>query len=174
MESRLFYRLRQFWKSISANKNHIPDATLSTCLSPAQIVLFRQMQPSEQMHAFQVYQKLSATGWGDRDLLAAALLHDVGKILYPLSSMDRVVIVLGKRLFPKKISSWAGGVPSGWRRPFVIGKYHSEWGAELAKKANTSARAVELIRRHQDSPSDYPKSDTDKNLAALQAADDEN
>jgi hypothetical protein len=174
MESRLVYRVRQFWKTITATNNRIPDSTLSTCLTPTQIVLFRRMQPSEQLHAYQVYQKLVATGWEDRDLLSAALLHDVGKILYPLSPLDRVIIVLGKWLFPRRVPSWAGGTPSGLRRPFVVASNHPEWGAELAKKAHTSALTVEFILRHQDSPTNFPKSDTDKYLSALQAADNEN
>lgn len=174
MESRLFYRVHQFWKSINAKISRIPDATLSTCLSPTQIALFRRMQPSEQLHAFQVYQNLAESGWEDRDLLSAALLHDVGKILYPLSSMDRVVIVLGKWLFPRKVPTWSVGSPSGLRRPFVVASNHPEWGAELAKHAHASARTVEYIRRHQDSPSDLSKTDPDKYLSALQAADNEN
>ena len=71
-------------------------------LTPAQLSLFRQMQPSEQVHAYQIFKHLETAGQTNPDLLAAALLHDVGKILYPLSIFDRVIIVLGKRLFPER------------------------------------------------------------------------
>jgi hypothetical protein len=126
------------------------------------------MQPSEQVHAYQVFQHLKAAGHSDSDLLVAALLHDVGKILYPLSIFDRVVIALGKRLFLRAARRWGGGTPRGLRRPFVVAVNHAAWGADLAAQAGASSRTVGLIRCHQDSPPlDDPL------LAALQAADDE-
>jgi hypothetical protein len=95
-------------------------------------------------------------------------LHDVGKILNPLSIFDRVVIISGKRLFPRAARRWGGGTPCGLRRPFVVAVNHAAWGAELAAQAGASSRIVDLIRCHQDSPPlDDPL------LAALQAADDE-
>lgn len=174
MESRLVYRAHQFWRSITASQNCIPDSALSSCLSPSQIALFRRKQASEQLHAYRVYQKLITAGWENWDLLSAALLHDVGKILHPLSPVDRVIIVLGKKLFPGRMAGWSGGSPAGPKRPFVVAKNHPEWGAELAKKANATARTVEFIRRHQDPSLDVRYADTDKYLSALQITDNEN
>jgi hypothetical protein len=169
---RLAYRSRQFWNAFLGPRQKVESAALLPYLSMPQIVLFRRMQPSEQAHAFQVFERLKASGQRDRGLLAAALLHDVGKILYPLSVWERVMIVLGKRLFPWAARHWGMDRPRGLRRPFVVAAHHPEWGADLAARAGASPRTVELIRRHQDLPDPQPGSRAERLLAALQQADD--
>jgi hypothetical protein len=124
MLSRLAYRTRQFWYALPGTRKRVETEALLPHLSPIQIVLFRRMQASEQAHAFQVLKRLEAAGQTDPDLLTAALLHDVGKVLFPISI----------------------------RRPFVVAAHHPEWGADLAEQAFASPRIVELIRRHQDFP----------------------
>ncbi len=174
MLSRLAYRTRQFWNALPVPRKRVETGALLPHLSPPQIVLFRRMQPSEQAHAHQVLERLKAAGQTDPHLLAAALLHDVGKILYPLSLLDRVVIVLGKRFFRRRAGRWGEGTPGLFRRPFVVAAHHPAWGADLAEQAGASSRTVGLIRRHQDPPSPNPGSRTERLLAALQAADEEN
>jgi hypothetical protein len=166
--SRAAYRTRQFLHALPGVSRAVVDEGLSAQLTPAQLALFRRMQPSEQAHAWRVYQKLIAAGQHDPDLLTAALLHDAGKSLHPLRLFDRVVIVLARRVFPRRFRDWSRSEPRGLRRPFVVAKNHPEWGAALAREADSSERAVELIRRHQEKP---PLEDT--LLAALQAADDD-
>ena len=168
MPSRLAYRTRQFWNALPGTRKRVETDALLPHLSPTQIVLFRRMQRSEQAHAFQVLNRLKAAGQTDPDLLTAALLHDVGKVLFPLSLLDRVVIVLGKAFFPRQARRWSEGTPERFRRPFVVAAHHPEWGADLAAQAGSSPRTVELIRCHQDNPSQ-----NDPLLTALQAADDE-
>ena len=127
------------------------------------------MQPSEQAHASEVLARLTAAGHADPDLLAAALLHDAGKVRSPLTLPDRVLVVLGKHLFPQTVKGWGTGEPNGLRRPFVTAANHPAWGAELASAAGAAPRTCDLILRHQDVPSA-----DDPLLAALQEADDEN
>jgi hypothetical protein len=167
--SRLAYRTRQFWNALLSPRKRVETEALLPHLLPSQIVLFRRMQPAEQAHAYQVLERLKAAGQTDPDLLAAALLHDAGKVLVPLSLLHRVVIVLGERFFRRRARRWSEGTPSRLRRPFVVAAHHPGWGADLAEQAGASSRTVDLIRRHQDIPSaDNPL------LAALQSADDEN
>ena len=174
MLSRLAYRTRQFWNALPGPRRRVETETLLPHLPPSQIVLFRRMQPSEQTHAYQMLERLKASGQTDPDLLAAALLHDVGKVLYPLSLLDRVVSVLGKRFFQQRARRWSEGTPSRLRRPFVMAAHHPDWGGDLAEQAGASSRTVDLIRHHQDPCSPNPGSRTERLLAALQAADDEN
>ncbi len=169
MSSRLIYRTRQFWNALPGHRKQVDTEALLPHLSPSQIVLFRRMDASEQAHAFQVFERLKATGQTDADLLAAALLHDVGKVLFPLSILDRVVIVLGKRLFRRRSVHWSEGTPKSFRRPFVVAAHHPQWGADLAEKAGASRRTVDLIRFHQET-----STNEDPLLLALQSADDEN
>jgi hypothetical protein len=171
--SRLTYRSRQFWNALLSPGKRVPNEALLPHLSPTQLILFRRMQPSEQVHSYQIFKHLQTAGQVTPDLLTAALLHDVGKILAPLSIFDRVVIVLGKRFFPKAAARWGEGTLHGWRRPFVVAEQHAGWGADLASQAGATALTVELIRCHQDSSIENLDKHTEKLLAALQAADNE-
>jgi hypothetical protein len=171
--SRLTYRSRQFWNALLSPAKRVPSEALLPHLKPVQIILFRRMQPSEQVHSYQIFKRLQTAGQVTPDLLAAALLHDVGKIQVPLSIFDRVVIVLGKRIFRKAARRWAAGTPHGWRRPFVVAGQHAGWGADLASQAGATALTVELIRRHHDGPPRDLDARTEELLAALQAADNE-
>jgi HD domain len=173
MISRLAYRSRQFWNTLLAPSKHIPSEALLRHLTPAQLSLFQRMQPSEQAHAYQIFKRLETDGQTDPDLLAAALLHDVGKILHPLSICNRVMIVLGKHLFPGAARHWASGTPRGLRLPFVVSAQHAGWGAELATQAGATSKTVELVRHHHDAYLLNPDSPSKHLLAALQAADDE-
>jgi HD domain len=171
--SRLAHRFRQFWNALLNPAKRITSESLSHHLTPAQISLFRQIQPSEQVHAYQIFMHLINAGQTNPDLMAAALLHDVGKIRYPLSIFDRVLTVLGKRIFRDASKRWAAGTPHGLRMPFVVAERHAEWGAALASQAGATSRTVELIRHHHDLHLPDPGSQTRLLLAALQAADDE-
>jgi putative nucleotidyltransferase with HDIG domain len=167
--SRLIYRFHQFWNTLPGVNQRVKTENLLLYLSPSQVILFRRMQRSEQFHAFRMLEQLKASGQTDPDLLAAALLHDVGKALYPLSIIERAIIVLGNHFFLQKVTTWSEEGPNRLRRPFFIAAHHPEWGAELAKQAGASLRTVELIRRHQEK-----SSIKDPLLAALQAVDNEN
>jgi hypothetical protein len=126
------------------------------------------MQPSEQAHAFIVLERLKEAGHTTPDLLVAALLHDVGKIIAPLTIWERMLAVLAGRFLPGLAKRWSEGRPVGWRHAFVVAARHPDWGADLAAEAGVSLCAQELIRRHQ-----APASADDALLAALQAVDDE-
>gem|GEM_PF-131749 len=167
--SRLAYRSRQFFSALLAPKISVPDDFLRQVLTPAQIALFRRLQTSEQAHAAQVLQRLRDDGQADPDLLTAALLHDVGKVLHPLVPLERVLIVLGRRFFPRLVSRLGSEEPRGLHRAFVVAAHHAAWGADLAAQAGTSVRACDLIRNHQE-----PVDSGDPLRLALQAADDEN
>lgn len=165
--SRLAYRTRQFKLAFLGPCHPIPTETLTPYLAPSLLTLFRRMTLSEQAHSFAVLRRLQAVGSTDPDLLVAALLHDIGKTLSPLSIPDRIFIVLVKRFLPRQAQRWGQGKPNGLRRPFVTAACHPTWGAELARESGASHRTCDLIRRHQDPPpADDPL------LLALQSADD--
>ena len=170
--TRLAYRSRQFWQALFGPRTQVEVAEILPYLSLSQVVLFKRMQAAEQAHALRVFARLKAAGQNDRDLLVAALLHDVGKVLVPMTLLERVVIVLAKRISPRVLDSWGVGRPRGLRRPFVIAAQHAGWGADLAARAGASSGAVDLIRRHQDPTDPSPASRTGRLLAALQQADD--
>lgn len=119
-------------------------------LSPALMNLFLRMQNSEQAHSMQVFNGLRSQGETEIDLLTAALLHDVGKIYYPLSVLDRIIIVVMNTIHPKLLQRWGEGEPRGFKRPFVVACKHPAWGAQLVRAAGASEMTARLIMRHQD------------------------
>lgn len=143
------YRIQQFKLAIHPPAQMVETARVSPYLSPAQLALFRQLQRSEQWHACRMLDKLLDLGESNRELLTAALLHDIGKILYPLHTWERVLIVVMKRTFPRLVKEWGKGSPQGLEKPFVVACQHARWGADLAEKAGASAVTVELVRRHE-------------------------
>ena len=148
--AKLFYRVWQFWNALTAiPSQELLDETAEV-LSPQLLQLFQRMQPAEQKHCLNVYKKLCTAGETNRDLLIAALLHDVGKIKFPLHVWERVEIVLLNKLAPGKAATWGTLQPVGWRKPFAVALKHPGWGADLAEQAGASPLTVSLIRRHQE------------------------
>lgn len=153
-------------------------AQAQQAISPELMALFMKMQPGEQVHSLEIFSSLLAQGASNPDLLAAALLHDVGKIHYPLHPWERAAIVLARRLIPDQVERWGKSTPVGWKRPFVVAEQHATWGADLAAAAGASSVTIEIIRRHQTklpppSSLENQRFSEEKLLHRLQLIDDE-
>jgi hypothetical protein len=175
--ARIVYRTEQFRKYLGIRAAPLDLGEAREALTPAQMALFLRMQPGEQAHSLEVLGRLRLQGEVDPDLQVAALLHDVGKCRFPLHVWERVWIVLAPKLFAGRFRVW--GAAQGaldklpwWQRASVVAAQHPGWGAELAQAAGCSARAVSLIRRHQEHASLDPQNEEDQLLASLQALDD--
>lgn len=167
------YRVRQFVRAIAAWLRPDDLAEASCYLSPAALELFRAMPHYDRHHALNVMRTLREQGYGEVDLLAAALLHDTGKTVSPTGRLrlwHRVVVVLMRALCPRLLQRLGQGPPGGWRRSFFVQQHHAALSAGLARQAGCSRRTVELIRCHEDLLSGQD----DPLLAALQAADSVN
>jgi hypothetical protein len=169
--------VRQFFLALRAAADPRDLGQARAVLTPETMKLFVGMQSSEQAHAVSVYRQLVAQGETCPDLLAAALLHDVGKSLSPLRLWERVLIVLAKASFPAQSRRWGSQPAEGlgrWRRAFVVAEQHPAWGAVLAAEAGASPRTVALIRQHQEPASAQADPETKRLLSRLQAVDDSN
>ncbi|UCH60932.1 MAG: HD domain-containing protein [Anaerolineales bacterium] len=181
--NRIIYRIAQFWNVIRARPAGMDLEWALSKLTPEQKTLFTQLHQSEQAHSISVLRNLVQNNHSileneNQALVVAALLHDVGKTLYPIAIWERVLIVVSKALIPEQVKQWGRGQPAGWRRAFVVAEQHPEWGAQLAAQAGASALTVALIREHQNH---CPQESVDRNgngfsdlLFRLQAADREN
>lgn len=151
----------------------VEESWLACWLPSKGVELFRAIPRYDQQHAQRVFRTLQEQGYTDAELMAAALLHDVGKTAVRSGSLrlwHRVVVVLIRAVEPDLLQRLGAGEARGWRRPFYVQQHHATLGARLAREAGCSDRTVELIGLHEDppSPSDDPL------LAALKAADSMN
>lgn len=125
--------------------------------------LFQTMSAADQRHSLRVCRGLQARGCMDKDMLAAALLHDVGKAGGRVPFWTRPVIVLGKMCAPRLLARavvdprtaslshpgcFVRSLIMAWRRSLGYAWWHAEIGAELAAGAGLSERAVLYIRTH--------------------------
>lgn len=152
--------MKQFALTLIAPLRPVDHAYVGAHLSPALHALFRRMPRAEQLHGIDIARQLAAQDHRDPDLIAAALLHDVGKIVAPPRLWERVIVVLVEHAAP----TFAAFCPL---RGFVARRRHPEWGAHLAARAGASPRTSDLIRRHHAPPG------PDAQLAALQAVDED-
>jgi hypothetical protein len=168
------YRWRQFRQALAARP--LPGEAqreIAAVLSEQEVALFRRLSLNDQAHSYQVMQMLRTAGHDDPDLLAAALLHDIGKTRYGLPIWVRSLLVLAEAFGPGRVAKWGEGESTGWRRPFVVKARHAEWGAEMAEAAGCRPMTVALIGRHDKvvgSDGGYE----DELLRRLQWADGEN
>jgi hypothetical protein len=147
------YRLWQ----VRQHLGFVPPLTSKECLEVARwlpasaLPLFQSMSRADQQHALRVCQGLQARGCADEDMLAAALLHDVGKAGGRVPFWTRPVIVLGKRYAPRLLGRLAAHPRAGqsrWRQSLGNAWWHAEIGADLAAEAGLSERSVLYIRTH--------------------------
>ena len=122
-------------------------------LPDSALPLFQTMSDADQRHSLRVCQGLLERGCVDRDLLAAALLHDVGKAQGRVPFWTRPAIVLGKLFTPRLLRSLTVSPDGGktipaWQRSLSNAWWHAEIGADLAAAAGLSEEAVLYIRTH--------------------------
>lgn len=171
---RVAYRLRQLRANLVAGPLSEPARQeVAEVLTAAELALFGRFSFADQWHSYRVLRCLRDAGYNHPDLLAAALLHDIGKVRCPLSIWDRTVIVVAGALFPGRVERWGQGPLESWRRPFVARLLHPEWGAQMAEDVGSRPAVVDIIRRHQAKLTSV-QNEADQLLASLQWADDQN
>jgi hypothetical protein len=175
MRSKFPYRVWQYWKSFRKKLEPGFLEDVDGLLNPEQLELFFQLPVSDQNHSYRVYKCLIENGENNSQLLRAALLHDLGKVKFPLKSWERAAAVLIIGAFPELANRWAAGEPKGIRKSLVVYHNHPEWGAVLAQKAGCSPLTVWLIENHESlSPGDLPAEEAGELLMKLQNADNQN
>ena len=145
--------IRRFWWSATARP--LGDETREwahSFLGDGERRLFDRMSPADQRHHVQVARRFREGLAGDipNEWTAAALLHDVGKLVSGLGLGGRVMATV----IPIR---WGDGRLSRYHR-------HEDIGASLARASGSAASTVALIGRWPDAPRNA--------LAALDAADD--
>ena len=167
------YRGRQFWQALTARPTKQGMAEVRQVLPSAMFTLFTRLQMSEKAHAIKVFRTVKEES-SDHELLVAAIMHDIGKILHPLKLWERVLIVLVQKyqkLRPTQPNNASDDEAPTWARALVVAEKHPAWGAQLVHKAGASPTVVTLVRRHQEPLTYEPETRVDTLLKILQNAD---
>ena len=132
--------------------------------------LWRSMSGADRRHAVAVARRVDrALGSPERPVLAAALLHDVGKVRSGLGTPGRVVATVVGAVAADRTARWA--TSDGLRGR--IGRYlrHPQEGAALLETAGSDPFTVAWATEHHRNPERWT---VDDRLAeALRAADDD-
>lgn len=163
--AKLRYRARQLAFALFPGLRDSHVARARSVLSDRELALFQAMEERDRRHGVRVMGHLRDSHHADRDLLAAALLHDCGKGRVPLRIRIANVVAPGfVRLIAAK-SSDAEAKGQRARDAAYRLVNHPRLGAELAEAAGSRPATVRYISgRVADHEHDK--------IGALRAADD--
>jgi hypothetical protein len=169
-------RFRQGIRALMAFTQVLDDSIVRHYLSPAQMALFDQMSRAEQLHSINVLKHILAQdNHTPHDLAVAALLHDVGKIRYPLAIWQKSLGVVVRKFLPGRFTAWSQDDGSTrWKRAFVVITQHPAWGAALVAPTGANERILWLISHHADTLKDWQHHPYAALLRRLKWADDAN
>jgi hypothetical protein len=141
-------------------------------LLPGERAVWARMSPADRRHAAGVARRAAAALGADatREVVAAALLHDAGKVESGLGALARAVATVAAGVAGRqKAEGWAEG--SGPRRR--IGRYlrHPQLGADLLVAAGSHPLTAAWAREHHLPAAQW--SVPERLGRALKAADDD-
>lgn len=172
MSSWLHLARRFFGSLVPGGPKAADEVWARSSLLPAEGELWRQMSGPDRRHAVGVARRTveMLADRADRPVVAAALLHDVGKIDVGFGPFRRTgATLIARATGYEKTRRWrhAGG-PKG-----SVGRYlcHDEIGSELLAKAGSDDLTVTWAREHHLPPERWTVSP--EVGAALKAADDD-
>jgi hypothetical protein len=168
--ARAAYRSRQFFGALRVRLEEEERAEVAAHLTRAEQHLFYCMDLRDQRHGLDVFRALKSGGHRDASLLAAALLHDVGKGHIRL--WQRVAFVVLRAMSPRLLRRLGSGDGRGWRGALARSLDHAERGSALAEAAGSTPETVRLIRLHRSPASASPRPELGPKASAEPAGDD--
>jgi hypothetical protein len=121
------------------------EALVHRILPERGVALFDAMPVADRRHALDVAERLLRSGQDDRDLVAAALLHDAAKG-HRMRLWHRIAGVLLESLAPSVLRRIASPDPSSWRHPFHLYLHHEPISAALSADVGCPPRVAGFIR----------------------------
>ena len=172
------YRVRQGLSNLTARPRPEDEALAARYLSPAELRLFRRLEPADRKHSVSVLGSLDRMGVADSCILKAALLHDVGKSRRRISVFHRTLAVILRALFGEIPSffTWVGR--EAFWMPFYVLENHARLSAAMLVKAGCEERVWRLAELHHVDPELVETAALDdwtrEALRVLRKADSEN
>lgn len=107
----MIYRIKQFIYALTAKMTKEDIAYVKCYLNKKEQELFFKLKVYEQSHCLKVAQSMAKQGEAlnaedKRELVRMGLLHDIGKIKYPLNLIEKSLIVILDKVTKGKIKNW--------------------------------------------------------------------
>jgi hypothetical protein len=138
------HRVGQFVSHLTARVTADDEVAAHRILPASAWGLFDGMPVADRRHGLDVAQGLLARGIDDRDLLAAALVHDAAKG-HRLRLWHRVGGVLLARFAPRALERLASPDPASRGHSWWIFLHHARLSADAALGAGLSERTAAFI-----------------------------
>jgi hypothetical protein len=142
--------VRRFFGSLSPRGPRREDeAWVGETLLPGELELWRRMSRADRRHAAGVARRVERALGAEatRRVLAAALLHDVGKVAAGLGTYGRVVATLAGAVAGRS-SAQAWSTSRGITRKVGLYLRHPDLGAEMLAMAGSDDLTVTWARQH--------------------------
>lgn len=139
------HRVAQFFGHLTARVSRDDEQLARALLPGGAWPLFAAMPVADRRHGLDVAARLLAAGWDDRELLAAALLHDAAKGRR-MRLWHRVGGVLLEAAAPGLLERLASPDPGSPRHAWHLYLHHAELSASAALSAGCTERTAAFIR----------------------------
>lgn len=167
--------VKRFFGSVIPRAPRAEDTVwVATQLTPAELELWSRMPRADRRHSVGVARRVQAALGDDatRPVLAAALLHDVGKLDAGLGVYGRVIATISGAVVhhdPDTIKDWTR--TRGFTRRVGLYLQHPRLGGDMLELAGSDPLTVAWTREHHLPPDDWTV--PAPIAAALEAADDD-
>lgn len=148
--ARVVHLTRRFVGSLSpASPRAEDEAWAQAHLSEREWALWRRLSPADRRHSLAVARRVKRALGGEATtaVVAAALLHDIGKLASGLGTWGRVVAtVAGSGTERQRARRWAEG--TGPARRLGLYLRHAPIGADMLAEAGSDNITVTWTREH--------------------------
>jgi HD domain-containing protein len=148
------------------------EAWVEARLLPGEVTLWRRMSGPDRRHAVGVAERVERALGNEatRPVLAAALLHDVGKVESGLRTYGRVVATLSAKVAGADMApTWQK--QRGYARKVGLYLHHDQIGGDLLELCGSDPLTVAWTREHHKPESEWTVAP--HIASALKAADDD-
>jgi hypothetical protein len=165
--------VRRFFGSLRpGGPNAVDAAWAESHLLPAEVELWRKMSGADRRHAVVVAREVerSLGHEATRPVVAAALLHDVGKTVSGLGTYGRVIATVSAALMGRAAAQgWSEA--RGFTRRVGLYVMHPQLGGDLLAMAGSDPITIAWAREHHSPDENWT---LPRHVAhALKAADDD-
>ena len=143
-----FYRIKQFYWSITSKISEKDLEYVKNNLRKNQYQLFLKLSKQEQYHSMKVAKDVEKECMqqkiDSKELIMVALLHDIGKIYKRLNVFSKSIMVISNKITQGKIRKIKCS------KNIEVYFNHGNIGYELLKNSDISKRALYLIKNHHN------------------------